>query len=86
MALVMAFFLLWVGCGSGRFGFPAKKVGSVMCCGLLGLCVYGYKNDFSLINGSMGGFWYGFGLVLELCCVVWMCVYWRNRFVFCMVK
>ena len=56
-------------------------VGSVGACGFAVLycivirMILMYLNDFSVINKSMEGFWYGFGLVLELFLVVRMVGY-----------
>ena len=71
MALVMAFFVCWGGrVGSFCFSRQIGRVGwSLRFVGIF--VFYGYKNDFSLINESMGWvldwFWIGFGVVL--CCV-----------------
>ena len=75
MALVMAFLLcVW---GSGRFGLilAPKWSGRLELAVLRVWSLYGYKNDFNVINKSMVSFWYGFGLVLELFLVVRMVGY-----------
>ena len=86
MALVMAFF---VGVWGGRVVFPPNWFGRLELA-VLRFCVFDDlnvdKNDFSLINKSIAGFWVGFGIVLELCRVVWMWGYWRKSLNRSMVK